>query len=193
MNSDYCYGVEMAQALKRQKIGDACVIPIILRPVAWEETPIGKLQVLPTNAKAITTWSNRDEAFVDVAKGVQDRVAAFLTRKMQTWMKEGEAYRNSRQHTKAITAFERAIYLDPHHLITDRRTTRGLMISANEQALAACAEAIENDPHNALLYKLKADLLQNLVHHEEALKAYAKAIDLMPNNALFLKCKADVC
>src|SRR5260370_3968733 len=108
MNSDYCYGVEMAQALKRQKIGDACVIPIILRPVAWEETPIGKLQVLPTNAKAITPWSNRDEAFVDVAKRVQDRGAAFLTRKMQTWMKEGEAYRNSIQHAKPRTAVDRA-------------------------------------------------------------------------------------
>src|SRR5260370_19785176 len=31
MNSHYCYGVEMTQALMRQNSGDACVIPIILR------------------------------------------------------------------------------------------------------------------------------------------------------------------
>src|SRR5262245_23163172 len=31
--SDYCYGSEMDRALKRHTLGDAVVIPIILRPV----------------------------------------------------------------------------------------------------------------------------------------------------------------
>jgi PleD family two-component response regulator len=72
MRSNYCYGVEMRRALERHKAGDAWVIPIILRPVDWKETPIGDLQVLPVNGKPVTTWRNRDEAFQNVASGITE-------------------------------------------------------------------------------------------------------------------------
>src|SRR5437868_10672357 len=35
--SDYCYSFEMTQALKRHEAKEARVIPILLRPVDWEE------------------------------------------------------------------------------------------------------------------------------------------------------------
>src|SRR5919205_3400796 len=60
--SDYCYGVEVQEALKRHQAGDARVIPIILRPCAWEETPLGKLSALPKDGKPVTLWTNRDQA-----------------------------------------------------------------------------------------------------------------------------------
>ena len=69
--SDYCYGTEMMQALERRKRGEARVIPVILRPVDWHSAPFGKLKALPKDGKAITTWANRDEAFLDVAKGIR--------------------------------------------------------------------------------------------------------------------------
>src|SRR5947209_5500460 len=37
MNSDYCYSTEMKRALERHKRGEVRVIPIILRPVHWQE------------------------------------------------------------------------------------------------------------------------------------------------------------
>jgi hypothetical protein len=70
MNSDYCYGREMRAALRRHARGEARVIPIILRPVDWLRSPIGKLQALPKDAKPVTSWHKRDEALLDVAKGV---------------------------------------------------------------------------------------------------------------------------
>ncbi len=72
--SDYCYGIELKQALKRHKEGKARVIPIILRPVDWEDALFGKLQALPKNAKPVTTWPNRDEAYLDIAKGIREIV-----------------------------------------------------------------------------------------------------------------------
>jgi serine/threonine protein kinase len=69
--SDYCYNLEMARALERHQAGEASVIPIILRPVSWKETPFGKLQALPEGGKAVTTWSNRDQAFLHIAEGIQ--------------------------------------------------------------------------------------------------------------------------
>ena len=57
--SDYCYGVEMQQAIKRHKDGKAHVIPIILKPADWQDTPLGRLQVLPTDAKAVMQWNDQ--------------------------------------------------------------------------------------------------------------------------------------
>lgn len=72
--SDYCYGKEMARALEKHNTGVAQVIPIILRPVHWENTPFHTLQALPTGAKAVTTWPNRDEAWVNVIEGIHRAV-----------------------------------------------------------------------------------------------------------------------
>ncbi len=73
--SRYCYSIEMKRALERHEAGEARVIPIILRPVDWEQEPsLHKLQALPTSAKAVTTWSmppTYDEAFLDIARGIR--------------------------------------------------------------------------------------------------------------------------
>jgi len=76
--SNYCYEVEMLRALERHDKGEACVIPVILRPADWQVPPLRKLKALPMGAKPITRWQDRDEAFLDVAKGIQqvvDRMA----------------------------------------------------------------------------------------------------------------------
>ncbi|HEX8181438.1 MAG TPA: tetratricopeptide repeat protein [Pyrinomonadaceae bacterium] len=69
--SDYCNDVEVRQAMKRHEANEARVIPIILRPCDWTTAPFSKLQGLPKDAKPITRWLNRDEAFLDVAKGIR--------------------------------------------------------------------------------------------------------------------------
>ena len=69
--SDYCYEIEMQRALERHNAGEARVIPVILRPVDWRGAPFGTLQALPANAKPITLWTNRDEAYANVAQGVR--------------------------------------------------------------------------------------------------------------------------
>jgi class 3 adenylate cyclase len=71
--SDYCYDLEMRRAIERHHVGSACVIPVILREVDWHDTPFAKLQVLPKNGKPVTSWSNRDEAFADVARGIRQK------------------------------------------------------------------------------------------------------------------------
>lgn len=72
--SDYCYGVEMQCALARHAEGEASVIPVILRPVDWQGTPFTHLQCVPTDAKPVTTWRNRDEAFRNVATAIRTAI-----------------------------------------------------------------------------------------------------------------------
>jgi replicative DNA helicase len=76
--SDYCYGKELEQALERHESGNAYVLPIILRPVDWLNTPFAKLQVLPKDGKPVTTWANHDEAWLDITKGVRTVVERIL-------------------------------------------------------------------------------------------------------------------
>jgi hypothetical protein len=72
--SDYCQDVEIKRALERHNSAEACTIPIILRPVNWSDSPLGKLQALPINAKAVTTWSNRDQAYTSIVQGIKEIV-----------------------------------------------------------------------------------------------------------------------
>jgi tetratricopeptide (TPR) repeat protein len=74
MSSDYCYSKEMKRAVERHESGEACVIPIILRPCDWQKAPFGKLQALPKDAKPVTSWSSQDAAFLDVVKGIREAI-----------------------------------------------------------------------------------------------------------------------
>jgi hypothetical protein len=76
--SDYCYDKEMTYALERHCTGTARVIPLIVRPADWHSAPFGTLQSLPRDGKAITTWANADEDWLDVAQGLR-RVVGELT------------------------------------------------------------------------------------------------------------------
>lgn len=61
------------QIVQKYETG-ACVIPVILRPTAWQHTFFGNLQPLPKNSKAISVWENRDQAFWEVAEGLQTTI-----------------------------------------------------------------------------------------------------------------------
>jgi hypothetical protein len=64
----------MAYALSRHKMGKAKVVPVIVRDCDWENTPIAMLQALPTDGKAVTLWSDRDQAWTNVAKHIRTLV-----------------------------------------------------------------------------------------------------------------------
>lgn len=69
--SDYCYNVEMTQALSRHDRGEAVVIPVILRACDWHDAPFGRLMATPRDGRPVTQWPDRDEAFLQVAKAIR--------------------------------------------------------------------------------------------------------------------------
>ncbi|WP_437667498.1 hypothetical protein [Sorangium sp. So ce1182] len=78
--SDHCYDKEMMRALERHDAGEAHVIPIVLRPSDWSRCPFTTLQALPTDARAVTRWEDRDEAWADVVKGIRGAIAGLVQR-----------------------------------------------------------------------------------------------------------------
>jgi hypothetical protein len=71
LNSDYCRDVEAKRALVKHGLGEASVIPIILRPSSWQTSELSHLQALPSQAKPVTKWKNRDEALQDITEGIR--------------------------------------------------------------------------------------------------------------------------
>ncbi len=67
----------MTRALERHSKGEARVIPIILRPCEWQESPFGKLLALPKDGKPVTKFPNQDEAFLEITRGVRAAVHDF--------------------------------------------------------------------------------------------------------------------
>jgi hypothetical protein len=58
-------------AMQREEAGEACVIPVILSPVAnWKKTRFGGLSPLPKNGKPVNdkSWGNQDSAFCAIAE-----------------------------------------------------------------------------------------------------------------------------
>lgn len=79
--SDYIWGRELQVALSRHASGEAAVIPVLVRAVDIEDAPFAHLQGLPTDLRPVTSWTNRDEAWTNVAKGVRRTVNDIRSRR----------------------------------------------------------------------------------------------------------------
>lgn len=80
VHSKYCYEIELPKAMARQAKNQARVIPVVIRSTnAWEKLPagkliLGKLNALPSSAKAVPKWRPQDDGWADIAAGIE-RVA----------------------------------------------------------------------------------------------------------------------
>ncbi|HEY0426312.1 MAG TPA: toll/interleukin-1 receptor domain-containing protein [Pyrinomonadaceae bacterium] len=68
--SDYCFSVEVDKAMSRLKRGEVKIVPILLKPCLWEESRFSELQIIPRDAKAISSWTSMDDALLDVAREI---------------------------------------------------------------------------------------------------------------------------
>jgi WD40 repeat protein len=102
--SDYRAGIEeVTRAMKRHEQGEARVIPILLRPVVWDNTPFAKLQPLPSNRRFVTQWADKDAAFLDITEGIRRVVEDITTPKPPPPREPSRAMRdNPKQATEAI-------------------------------------------------------------------------------------------
>src|SRR6266702_724621 len=178
MASEYCYGKEMQRALVRHQAGTCRVVPILLRPTYWEDAPFSSLQLLPTDAKPITRWSDRDEAFQDVvteiSRTIKDLLSSLKTK--EDWLKEGDNLHALKRYEEALAAYEQAIRLDSNNAYA--YINKGIILrnlKRYEEALAAYDLAIHLNPNTTEIYNNKGNALQALNRNREAEQAFIKA------------------
>ncbi|EAO2686678.1 toll/interleukin-1 receptor domain-containing protein [Salmonella enterica] len=81
--SDYCYQVEMTNALERHNRGEAVVIPVILRECDWHQLPFGRIMAATIDGKPITKFASHDDGYVQVAGAVSRTIANLEAKKPQ--------------------------------------------------------------------------------------------------------------
>jgi hypothetical protein len=69
--SNYCYEKEFNTASQMQEAGQLIIIPVIVEPCDWLNTPFSKFKALPKDGKAISTWENNNTAFLDVIQNIR--------------------------------------------------------------------------------------------------------------------------
>jgi tetratricopeptide (TPR) repeat protein len=193
--SEY-YSNEMQFALERHQSHEVRVIPILLRPIDWENLPLADLQSLPPNLKPVTSWpgrNGRDKAFVEISKGVRAAVGALFVQKSlvpqstpEQWIVLGDTYFQSCRYHDALEAYEKALstnpqavtaYLGKGNVFARLRRSRVDI----EHALRAFEKAIQLDPQNPMILLRKGEMLWSLYHYEEALQLIEQAISLEAN------------
>jgi tetratricopeptide (TPR) repeat protein len=82
LSSNYCSSLEIKLAIARHQQGEACVIPVLIRPTdSWQETLVGNLPSLPKNGLAVTDWEeNKEEAFTFITLGIAQEILEFKKR-----------------------------------------------------------------------------------------------------------------
>lgn len=72
--SHYCYEIEGQIALRRHREDTARAIPVVLRACDWMVSPLGELQALPKDGVPLTQCADRDQASLDIARGIMDSI-----------------------------------------------------------------------------------------------------------------------
>jgi tetratricopeptide (TPR) repeat protein len=143
LGSDYCHDREMKRALEKHEAGQTRVIPILIRPVDWHGEPFEKLQALPTDAKPVTSWRNRDQAWTNVVKGLREAIEDILRVDLQLRL----PFTDSR-HDLTVNAASALTVLQvcPH----------GVPFSVLAQALACSQQDLEKDLASLVVKKILA-------------------------------------
>lgn len=160
MRSDYCHNVEIRRALDKNILGELRVIPVILRSVDWEDTPLGELQALPKDGKPVMKWKPVDDGWQNVAEGIRKVVKelwepkpALNTEISNFYYKYGydllHGDYGGYDVEETIAAFRKAVHFDPDNL--DAWSEMAIVLFEHGrfvEAFDAFKQVIRLDPKN---------------------------------------------
>lgn len=69
--STYCTEIEAKQAMEQHEEGMSVLVPIVVRAVRWNHEELSKFQALPKDAKAISSYDDKDSAWCEVIDGIE--------------------------------------------------------------------------------------------------------------------------
>jgi tetratricopeptide (TPR) repeat protein len=172
IRSDYCRGIEMQQALELHNAGKARVIPVILRHVNWKGMPFDNLQVLPKGATPVKSWEDQDEAFFNIAKGIESILKEMQIRlnTKEYRLEEGNDYVDKGRYEEALECFNAAISLDENY--SEAIAHRGWnhhKLGRDEEALKDINRAIALDNKNVQALAWRGAIYYQMGRYQEAL------------------------
>jgi len=73
--SNYCYEKEFEFAQEQARDGSLRIVPVVAEPCDWLSSPFREFMALPKEGKAISEWTNANNAYLDIVNGLRRLVA----------------------------------------------------------------------------------------------------------------------
>ena len=163
-----CYEDELAKTLNRREDERVEVIPVILRECLWQNTAIGKYVAATKDGKAVTSYANRDVAWVEVVKQIE-RVAVKL-RKSQVISSDKENTELIQPAPKIRESFyvwingTEAVF---RHKIKDNILLRDIFIYPDLKSIRTNYDVLEKTTNSSSLSKIDGIPDGVLIHGDE--------------------------
>lgn len=101
--SDYCYDIEMREALTLRDQKKVEVIPIMLRNVDLKGMPVDQLLFLPEDRKAVSQFQDEDEAFKNIVDGIRSVVESWYRKRIPNLNDDDSGYHAKDSKKRDIT------------------------------------------------------------------------------------------
>jgi hypothetical protein len=110
INSNYCYEREFKRALERCRLGQAVIVPIILRECDWSIPELRQFKAFPADGKPVTSkyWHNEDEAFTDIVSGLRKLIEDFPVLQPERTPRKVKPKKGFTPDERHVTAEQRA-------------------------------------------------------------------------------------
>jgi tetratricopeptide (TPR) repeat protein len=141
---------------------------VLLRYADWETPPIDNCLPLPKNRKPIKSWNDRDEAFLEVVKGIREAIAQLVASpnysppqqtsqeleerqyQVTSLINEADRLREDKNFEEAVLKYKAALSLDPNSVYAYNYLGVALWYQGKlEEAIACYQKALQIDPNYA--------------------------------------------
>ncbi|XXT14944.1 toll/interleukin-1 receptor domain-containing protein [Sorangium sp. So ce429] len=119
---------QRALELERPARGAVEIIPILVRAADWEITSLAQFEALPGNRTPVASWSNQDDAWVDVVRGIRASIRSLAS----------ACLRAGQSPDRAADPAPRARETDP-----DRALSRGALTYAEDSPVRLTPTEVE--------------------------------------------------
>jgi internalin A len=72
LTSKFIRKEEISTAFERYAKEEVMIIPVIVRDCLWQSSPLEQFTILPVDAKPVNTYSNADEAWLQITKKIRE-------------------------------------------------------------------------------------------------------------------------
>jgi len=79
--SHYIHEIEIKKVIERCEKGECILLPVVIRTCDFSSLSISKYQALPKGAKPVSTWEDKDAAWLDVIKQIRQLTENFKLKK----------------------------------------------------------------------------------------------------------------
>lgn len=102
--SEYCYEKEFESALKKHQEGTIIIVPVIVEPCEWTNTPFKNFKALPKDGKPISEWENPNTALLFVVQQLRNLI---LSQKLVKRSNKSKFEENSHRNYQVKKEFDK--------------------------------------------------------------------------------------